>query len=114
QCFPAKPKQVRMPDAAFVSAGRLPEDGTPDGYIKIAPDIAVEVISPNEEYEEVEEKVAEYRSAGVKLIWVISPKSKTVLIRRLDGTCTEVGEAGTLSGENVLPGFTCTVAELFV
>ncbi len=114
QCFPAKPKQVRMPDASFVSAGRLPDDRSPEGYIKVAPDIAVEVVSPNEEYEEVEAKVAEYRSAGVKLIWVISPKSKTVLVRRLDGTCAEVGEAGTLSGEDVLPGFACAVAELFV
>ena len=114
QCFPGKPKLVRMPDASFVTTDRLPDDGSPDGYIKIAPDIAVEVISPNETYEEVEEKVAEYRSAGVKLIWIISPKSKTVMIRRLDGTCAEVGEAGTLSGENVLPGFTCNVAELFV
>jgi Uma2 family endonuclease len=114
QCFPGKPKLVRMPDTSFVSAGRLPNDRSPEGYIKVAPDIAVEVISPNEMYEEVEEKVAEYRSAGVKLIWIISPKSKTVMIRRLDGTCAEVGETGTLSGENVLPGFTCTVAELFV
>lgn len=114
QCFPKKPKLVRMPDASFVSAARIPAGGTPDGYIKVAPDIAVEVVSPNEEYEEVEAKVAEYRSAGVKLIWVISPKSKTVLIRRLDGTCAEVGEAGTLSGEDVLPGFACPVAELFV
>lgn len=114
QCFPGKPKLVRMPDTSFVSAGRLPNDRSPEGYIKVAPDIAVEVVSPNETYEEVEEKVAEYRSAGVKLIWIISPKSKTVMIRRADGTCAEVGEAGALSGENVLPGFTCAVAELFV
>jgi Uma2 family endonuclease len=114
QCFPGKPKQVRMPDTSFVSAGRLPDDRSPEGYIQVAPDIAVEVISPNETYEEVEAKVGEYRSAGVKLIWVISPKSKTVLIRRLDGTCAEVNKTGTLSGEDVLPGFTCAVAELFV
>src|SRR6266540_1236371 len=48
QCFPAKPKQVRMPDAAFVAPDRLPDEGTPDGYIQVAPDIAVEVVSPNE------------------------------------------------------------------
>jgi Uma2 family endonuclease len=114
QCFPGKPRQVRMPDTSFVSAGRLPNDRSPDGYITVAPDIAVEVVSPNETYEEVESKVAEYRSAGVKLIWVISPKSKTVLIRRFDGTCAELNETGTLSGETVLPGFTCPVAELFV
>jgi Uma2 family endonuclease len=114
QCFPTDPKQVRMPDTSFVAAGRLPGNQTPDGHIKIAPDLAVEVISPNEVYEEVEGKVKDYRSAGVKLVWVISPKSRTVLIRRLDGTCAEVGESGTLSGEDVIPGFTCAVAELFV
>lgn len=113
QCFPNAPKMVRMPDTSFVAAGRLEGDRTPEGYITIPPDIAVEVVSPNEEYEEVEAKVAANRSAGVKLIWVVSPKSKTVLIRRLDGTCAEVSEAGELSGEGVLPGFTCTVADLF-
>ncbi len=114
QCFPNKPKLVRMPDTSFVAAGRLPNDRTPEGYITVAPDIAVEVVSPNETYEEIEAKVAEYRSAGVKLVWVISPKSKTVLIRRANGTCEELGEAGALSGEGVLPGFTCAVADLFV
>lgn len=114
QCFPGKPKLVRMPDTSFVAAGRLPNDRTPEGYIKVAPDIVAEVISPSETYEEVEQKVVEYRSAGVKLVWVISPKSKTVLIRRLDGTCAELDETGTLSGENVLPGFACPVADLFI
>jgi Uma2 family endonuclease len=114
QCFPKSTKLVRMPDTSFVATGRLPGDKTPEGYIKIAPDLAVEVISPGEMYEEVEAKVAEYRSAGVKLVWVVSPKSRTVIVRRLDGTCAEVGESGTLSGEDVIPGFTCPVAELFV
>jgi Uma2 family endonuclease len=114
QCFASDPKLVRMPDTSFVAAGRLPGDKTPEGYIKIAPDLAVEVVSPNEMYEDLEAKVREYRGAGVKLIWVVSPKSRTVLIRRLDGSCAEVGEAGTLSGEDVLPGFACPVAELFV
>jgi Uma2 family endonuclease len=69
---------------------------------------------PSHTLEEVEIKVKEYRSAGVKLIWVVSPKARTVVIRRLDGTCAELDEAGTLSGEDVIPGFTCPVAELFV
>ena len=114
QCFSKDPKAVRMPDTSFVATGKLPGDQTPEGYIKIAPNLAVEVISPNETYEEVEIKVKEYRSAGVKLIWVVSPKARTVVIRRLDGTCAELDEAGTLSGEDVIPGFTCPVAELFV
>jgi Uma2 family endonuclease len=114
QCFPGKPNLVRIPDMSFVATGRLPGDRSPEGYIKISPDIAAEVISPHELYEEIEAKVAEYRSAGVKLIWVISPRLRTVLVRRLDGTSSELGETGTLSGEDVLPGFTCPVAELFV
>jgi Uma2 family endonuclease len=114
RCFDGKPRLVRKPDTSFVAAGRLPEDKTPKGDIEIAPDLVVEVVSPNDTYEEVAVRVADFKSAKVKLIWVISPETRTVLIRRLDGTCAEVGETGTLSGEDVLPGFTCTVAELFV
>jgi Uma2 family endonuclease len=106
--------RVRKPDSAFVAAGRLPNDRSPEGDIAIAPDMVIEVVSPNDTYEEVTSKVMDYRTAKVKLIWVISPETKTVLIRRLDGTCTELDETGTLSGEEVLPGFTCPVAELFV
>ena len=112
RCFPNN--RVRKPDCAFVASGRLPNDRSPGGDITIAPDLAVEVVSPNDTYEEVVTKLMDYKSAQVKLIWVISPETKTVLIRRLDGTCAELGEAGTLSGEDVLPGFTCPVAELFV
>jgi Uma2 family endonuclease len=114
RCFPGKPKLVRKPDASFVAAGRLPDDKTPKGDIDLVPDLVVEVASPNDTYEEIAVRVADYRAAGVKLLWVVSPETKTVLIRRADGTCAEVNETGTLSGESVLPGFTCTVAELFV
>ncbi|MCI0705022.1 MAG: Uma2 family endonuclease [Planctomycetia bacterium] len=114
KCFSGKPKLVRKPDASVVLTGRLPDDKWPKGDIPLAPDLAVEVVSPNDTYEEVAVKIAEFKSANVKLIWVISPETRTVLIRRLDGSCAEVGESGTLSGEDVLPGFTCAVAELFV
>lgn len=112
RCFPNN--RVRKPDCAFVAAGRLPNDRSPGGDIAIAPDLVIEVVSPNDTYEEVSTKVMDYKSARVKLIWVISPETKTVLIRRLDGTCSELNESGALSGEDVLPGFTCPVAELFV
>jgi len=114
QCFPGRPRRVRMPDASFVAKGRLPGDKAPKGYIAIAPDLAVEVVSPGEFAEELSEKLADYRSAGIRLVWVVSPATRTVQIRRADGTLVELDEAGTLSGEDVLPGFTCTVAELFV
>jgi len=114
RCFPHDPKLLRRPDASFIANGRLPNNQPPKGDIQIAPDLAVEVVSPNDLYEEVEAKVNEYLAAGVKLVWVVSPGSRTVLIRRPDDTCVLVRESGELSGENVVPGFACKVAELFV
>jgi Uma2 family endonuclease len=113
-CFPGRPNHVRVPDGSFVAAGRLPGEQSPPGYIDFAPDLAVEVISPEEIAEELWGKLADYRSVGVRLVWVVSPTTRVVQIRRADGTLAEIDEAGTLSGEDVLPGFTCTVAELFV
>jgi len=112
--FPDRPLHVRFPDVSFVAAARVPGGRSPDGYYLLAPDLAVEVVSPHDLSEDVEKKVAEYRAAGVKLIWVISPAARTVLVRRPDGTCSELDEAGELSGEDVVPGFTCKVADLFV
>ena len=114
QCFPAAPSQVRKPDVAFVAADRLPGGRPPKGNFKIAPDLAAEVVSPNDTYEEVEEKMNDYRAAGIRLVWVISPESRTVLVRRPDGACTALTDADDLSGEDVIPGFTCKVADLFV
>jgi Uma2 family endonuclease len=114
QCFPADPGRVRKPDASFVAKGRLPDDKTPDGHIKLAPDLAIEVVSPNDSAEEVEGKVGEYLSARVRLVWVVFPIAKTVHVRRLSGTCDVLTESGSLSGEDVVPGFTCRVADLFV
>jgi Uma2 family endonuclease len=114
RCFSGKPRLVRKPDTSFVAAGRPPDDKTPKGDIDIAPDLVVGVVSPNDTYEEVAVRVADFKSAGVKLIWVVSPETRSVLIRRANGTCEELDEAGTPSGEEVLPGFSCAVAELFV
>jgi Uma2 family endonuclease len=113
QCFPNRPNLVRKPDVSFVRRGRFPNETLPEGHVRLAPDLAVEVVSPNDLFYEVEQKVAEYRSAGVPLIWVVIPPTRTVLIRRNNGTAGEVGESGELDGEDVLPGFRCRVAELF-
>ena len=114
RCFPSDPRQVRKPDVSFVAGGRITPALWSMEYIPFAPDLAVEVVSSNDSYEYLEQKVADYRSAGVRLIWVVNPATRSVLIRRLDRTCAELDEAGTLDGEDVVPGFTCRVAELFV
>jgi Uma2 family endonuclease len=113
QCFPDAPNLVRRPDVSFIRWGRLPGGKRPRGHCPIAPDLAVEVVSPNDLYSEVEEKVAEYRRAGVRLVWVVHPPTRTVRVHRLDGTVTDLTEADELSGEDVIPGFHCAVRDLF-
>lgn len=113
-CFPDRPELVRFPDVSFVATDRLPDGKTPDGYFKIAPDLAVESTSPNELCEEVEEKLSDYHAAGVERVRVVNPGSKAVQVRRADGTCALVRHDGELSGEDAVPGFACKVAELFV
>ena len=117
QCFPDDPDKLRRPDVSFVASGRLPGDRPPPGYIRIAADLAVEVLSPGDLATEIEEKVGEYLAAGVKLIWIVSPNTRTVRIHRPAGSklgsAGQLSEADTITGEDVLPGFECKVEELF-
>ncbi len=113
QGFPDSPRTVRKPDVSFVRYGRFPGEELPPGYARLAPDLAGEVISPNDLYEEVEQKIEEYLRAGVRLVWVISPKNHTVRVYRLNGSSLSLREDGELDGEDVLPGFRCRVRDLF-
>jgi Uma2 family endonuclease len=113
RCFPSRPRLVRKPDVSLVVRGRLTDEQIPKGDVLIAPDLAVEVVSPNDLYEEIEVKVNEYLGAGVRLVWVVSPEARTVVVRRSNKTCMALNVTDTLSGEDVLPGFSCPVAELF-
>lgn len=113
QCFPDAPDKVRRADVSFIRLGRLPGEQLPRGHCRIAPDLAVEVISPNELLYDAEDKVAEYLAAGVRLVWVIVPPRRIVHIYRADGTGGLVRENGELDGEDVVPGFRCKVADLF-
>jgi Uma2 family endonuclease len=114
QCFDNDREGVRRPDTSFVAIGRLPNDAPPRGFCRIPPDLAVEVVSPNDTYYEVEEKVQEYLEAGVKLVWVVNPDNRTLRVHRPDGTPTDLDENEIVSGEDVLPGFTCRVGEFFL
>jgi Uma2 family endonuclease len=113
RCFPDDPNRLRKPDVSFIRYGRLPGEQVPDPYIAIAPDLAVEVISPNDTATEVERKMHEYLSVGVRLIWLVYPETRTVHILRANGSTDRVNEGGQVSGEEVLPGFQFAVADLF-
>lgn len=114
QCFPDAPTKVRRPDVSFVRFGRLEDEELPNGHCPIAPDLAVEVTSPHDMHEAVSEKIEEYLSAGVSLVWVVNPTTRTVLVYRKDrNTVGFLHENDELSGEDVLPGFRCLVRDIF-
>ncbi len=104
-------ERVLIPDITFISTDRIPID--PSKISPVPPDLAVEVVSPTDVSSRVEEKAFAYLEAGTKLVWVLKPTSKSVTIYRSDTEITTLTRNGTLSGEEVVKGFSCQVAELF-
>ena len=103
--------RIVKPDVAFVSTERLPknrEKGAP-----VPPDLAVEVVSPTDKHYGVTEKALAYLKAGTRLVWVIEPVAKTVLVYRSETDFTLLSCEDTLTGEEVIKGFTCPVVQLF-
>lgn len=103
---------VRAPDVGFISAARVPENGLPDGYIPFAPDLAVEVVSPNDDAEDIHHKVNQFLKAGTRLVWVAYPKTQSVVVHTAQASHTLELDA-TLDGADVLPGFSLTVKAIF-
>ncbi len=113
QCFPHEPGLVRRPDVSFVRYGRFPGGALPKGWATIPPDLAVEVVSPNDIVYQLEDKLEDYRKVGVPLVWVVFPNSRTVRVYRADGSTSFLREDEELSGEDIIPGFRCSVREIF-
>jgi len=113
EAFPGRPKRVRCPNASFIARGRLPDDRTPTGHGRIPADLVVEVVSPKDTAYEVEEKIEDHLEAGVKLLWVVYPNTKRVWVVRLTGAVSRLGVDDELTGDDVIPGFSCRVAQLF-
>jgi Uma2 family endonuclease len=111
--FPDSSRTVRKPDVSFVRHGRFNDEQLPGGYARLAPDLAAEVISPNDKYEEVDEKIEEYLRAGVRLVWIVSPKNHTIRVYRGNGSSHSLRESDELDGEDVIPGFRCSIGDLF-
>jgi Uma2 family endonuclease len=108
------PDTVRAPDVAFVRRERIPESGITKKFWPGAPDLAVEVLSPGDSLEEVEEKVEDWLSAGTRAVWVVSPKRRGVTVYRSMTDVTRLSEADELDGGDVVQGFRCKVSEIFV
>lgn len=109
-CWPDRPKHVRKPDVSFIRCDSE-QFILPDVNYQVAPDLVVEVISPNDLASELDEKVQEFLDAGTCLFWIVNPVLRTVLIRRADGTLQLLNDPAELSGEGVLPGFKVALAD---
>jgi Uma2 family endonuclease len=107
------PDTVRAPDAAFVSAARIPPTGLPEGYFPGAPDLAVEVISPGDTAAEVAGKTNDYFEAGTRQVWLVYPDLRQVAVFASARESRILAVDDTLDGGDLLPGFTCPVAEIF-
>ena len=105
------PDTVRAPDVAYISNAQLGAV-TRRGYAPVAPDLAAEVLSPDDRAGEVLTKVGAWLSAGTKLVWVVDPDREEVRVYRPDGSLTVVSVDGSIDGEDVLPGFACSVREV--
>src|SRR2546422_9111971 len=109
--WPATPDPVRAPDIAFVRRERLPAP-EPTGFPDLAPDLVVEVLSPGDRPGEVLAKVADWLTAGTRLVWTVDPERRLARVYRHDGSETMVTAEGALDGEDVLPGFSCSLASI--
>ncbi len=102
---------MRSPDAAFVSFERMPD--VPVGFAPVAPELAVEVLSPDDTVRELDERMDDYSAAGTRAVWVIDPDRRTVAIHSSTGPTRRLREHDTLDGADVLPGFAMPVRALF-
>ena len=113
RCF-EHPTTVRRADAAYIPLSKMPVESYEDeGHCTTVPDIVAEVVSPNDLVDEVEEKLEDWLEAGVKIVWIVHPVTRTVRVHRADGGYAFLQLSDTLTAEGVLPNFSVPVAALF-
>jgi Uma2 family endonuclease len=115
RCFAAlekDPNRIRRPDCSFIRAGRTTSDQFISGHCEIVPDLVVEVVSPKDSYYDIQKRVHEFLTVGCPMVWVINPNSRIATVYRKNGTIIEVDDENELSGEDVLPGFRCRLADV--
>ena len=103
---------VRVPDGTFVAKGRFPDDRVPDGFGDLAPDLAIEVLCPDDRPAAILDKVGEYLQAGVRLVWVIDPNGPAAAVYKSLTDVRSLGPEDFLEGEDVVPGFRCRLADV--
>ena len=107
------PDTVRGADVAFYSFERLPKDADPEGYAGVAPEVVVEVLSPNDRWPEITAKVGEYLAVGVLAVCVLDPQSRTATVHYADRPPDKLTRSDELQLPEILPGFAVNVSRLF-
>ena len=108
------PEQVRVPDVCFIAWERFPNRQLPpDPIPALAPDLAVEVLSEGNTEREMQRKLHDYFTAGVRLVWYIDPRTRSAKSYTSEQESSEISESQSLSGGDVLPGFELPLRELF-
>ena len=108
----SNPDTVRAADAAYINRKRAP-DPPPPGYLAIAPDLVVEVVSPSDRPGEIQAQVSDWLTAGSRVVWVIDPGRKRAIVYREDGSVDLLANQDVLNGEDVLPGFACSIESIW-
>jgi len=104
---------VRGVDISFVGKEKIGEYGITEKFFPVAPDLAVETISPGNSFDEIQSKIEEYLKAGTKLIWIVYPKQKMIHVHRQSNVINVLRETDELDGEDVLPNFRLKLSEIF-
>lgn len=107
------PDTVRVPDVAFVSRERVPESGLGDEFWELAPDLAVEILSPSNSSSEIQRKSLEYLEAGTRMVWIVDPGQRTLTVLRSRSDIRILEGDEMVEGGDVLPGLEVRVGDLF-
>jgi Uma2 family endonuclease len=102
-----------FPDVAFVRAERLPRREQRERFLNLYPDLAIEIYSPTDYPKLLQEKISAYFDAGTSLVWVLYPRTRSIIVHRIGENPVTLGQDGVLDGGDVLPGFSIRVGDLF-
>lgn len=109
----SQPDTVRGPDVAFIRRERISAEGLPRAFFTIPPDLAVEVVSPSDTASDMEMKVQDYLRNGTQRVWVVYPDSRRIQVYSPDGTARGYREDAVIQDEDLLPGFSLPLREIF-
>lgn len=108
-----EPDTVREPDVAYTSADKIPLDAEIDGYAEAVPDLVVEIVSPSDSRRWARDRAQMWLGHGAPLVWIVHTDTRTIDVYRPDSATSTLHEDDSLNGQDVLPGFTCSVSSTF-